>query len=76
MTEGPKRIIVQKAVDEDVFFAPEVRYATVYAEDTRDPLNPPRIVFVVFTPTNGYSKGKEHWVPITHVVAVVDDTRA
>lgn len=71
---SPKKVYVQQSIDEAVYFVTsEITYESVPVPSTVEGQEDSRIVFVRFTPKNGYDKGKEHAVPISRVIAVVND---
>lgn len=58
--------------DDSVYFTDGVTYEgrETGVEDA------PRVIVVVFTPTNGPDRGTRHEVPLVHVRAVVGSTAA
>ena len=72
-TSTRMKVIVQQAIDEAVYFTDTpVEYESVRVDD-RATGDFSRIVFVVFTPTNGHNRGQRHLVPVTRVIAIVED---
>ena len=72
-----RKVYVQQTIDEAVYFTTsEIEYESVPVPSTIEGHEDSRVVFVRFTPTNGYDKGKEHSVPISRVIAIVGDDDA
>jgi len=71
-TQQATKIVVQETLDESVFYAIDgVSYESVSIEDETGFAT--RIVFVVFTPQNGYDRGTVHRIPISRVISVIGD---
>lgn len=71
---SPKKVYVQQSIDEAVYFVTDaITYESVPVPSVVEGQEDTRIVFVRFTPTNGHDKGREHNVPISRLIAVVDD---
>ena len=74
MRAAPRKVYVQQAIDEAVFFTTsDISYESVPVPSTMEGHEDSRIVFVCFTPTNGHDKGREHRVPVTRVISIVED---
>lgn len=72
-TQTATKIVVQETLDESVFYAIDgVSYESVTIEDEADGFAT-RIVFVVFTPQNGYDRGTVHRIPISRVISIIGD---
>jgi hypothetical protein len=69
------KVIVQETIDESTFFTTgPISYESVPVPSTIEGQPDTRIVFVRFTPTNGYNKGKEHSIPISRIIAIIKET--
>jgi len=67
------KVTVAGALDESVYFTKEKpNYVSVEVPATEN-LPVGRIVFVVFVPQNGYSKGETMQVPVERVISIATD---